>query len=225
MLKKLALFFLYYLFFFIVPLRAQQESILQDVSEIFIDKLVILAKANYPKVKAYEHNINIAKLNISKAKVDWLSIATFNINESPTNSTSASSPSLNGTQYGVGTSFGAILTKPYNVKAAKEELKIAELAQQEYNLNIETLVKQKYISYILQLKSLNWRLKALETAESTVKEVKHKFENGELKFDDYNRSLSLYSSAVQSRLDAEAAYLIAKCNLEEIIGIKIEDVK
>ena len=54
-----------------------QESMLADVSYPYLEKLVAAAKENYPKMKTYNHTIKIAKMNVSKAKLDWLNILSF----------------------------------------------------------------------------------------------------------------------------------------------------
>ena len=69
------------------------------------------------------------------------------------------------------------------------------------------------------------KTKNMENADGITKESKHKFEKGEITFDTYNSTYLAYSNSVQTKMDAEAAYLIAKSNLEEIIGAKLEDIK
>lgn len=202
-----------------------QESMIPNVSYTFLEKLIIAAKTNYPKYKTFEKRIDIAQLNVNKAKLDWFNIFTFSYVYSPSNATTIMTPSLNGYQIALSTSFGTILQKPNLIKNTKKELDIAKLNEQEYELNITALVKQKYFTYIQQLTVLNWRIKALEDAESTLKHIKYKFEKGEETFDNYNRVLGSFTSAVQSKIESEGAFLNAKSSLEEIIGSKLEDIK
>ena len=212
--------------------RAQvtaQESILSNVSNEYIKKLIDSAKAHYPKVKAFESKTNIARINVHKAKLDWFNILSFNYIYTPattaTVATTTGATFNTGYQIGVGTSIGNILMKPSQVRAAKEEYDIALLDMEEYNLNLETAVKQKYYSYLQQLAILNWRTKSMESADRIARENKYKYEKGEETFEKYNSTYSSYSSAVQSKIEAETAYLIAKSNLEEIIGVKLEAIK
>ena len=200
-----------------------QESMMTEVSYPYLQKLIATAKANYPKMKVYDHTIKIAQMNITRAKLDWLNALSFIyiINPGGSGSTGA----LGGFQTGVSVSIGTILQKPGLIKASREELSIANLGKDEYNLSIEAMVQQKYFTYVEQLTLLNWRNKDLQNLESTLKDLKYKFEKGEEAFENYNKALTAYSSGVQSRIQAEGAFLIAKSSLEEIIGVKLETIK
>ena len=202
-----------------------QESMIPNVSYTFLEKLIIAAKTNYPRYKAFEKKVDIAKLNVDKAKFDWLNLITFSYVYSPTNTTTIITPSLNGSQFAVSTSIGNVLMKPNQVKNAKRQLEIEELNRDEYDLNITALVKQKYFAYTQQISILNWRIKALEDAESTLKNIKYRFEKGEDTYDNYSRTLATYTSAVQSKIESEGAFLVAKSALEELVGVKLEDIK
>jgi len=212
------------LFLLAVNSSTAQESMMPDVSFPFLEKLLTAAKTNYPKMKTFDHKLDIANLKINFAKLDWFNIFTFAY--FPESNAAALSPTqANAYQLGFSTSIGTILQKPTNVKLAKQDYYIAELDQEEYNLTIEATVKERYYSYIKQLSLLNWRTKDLESAETVVKEIKYKFEKGEETFDDYNKALSLYSNSVQGKIESEGALLTAKSNLEEIIGAKLESIK
>ena len=196
-----------------------QESMMPDVSYEFLDKLIATAKANYPKNKTYDHTINIAKNNVKKAKLEWLNLVSFIYLYNPAGSVQS------GIQPGLSFSIGTILQKPGEIKTAKEELAIVKLSQEEYSLNLEAIVQQRYFTYIQTLTLLNWKTKDLQNAESTVKDIKYKFEKGEESFENYNKSLTMYSAGVQSKIQTEGAYLMAKSSLEEIIGAKLETIK
>ena len=207
-----------------------QESIIPSISDSYIEKLVASAKAHYPKAKTFEDRVNIAHYNVQKAKLDWFNVLTFNYVYTPSSSsgsvTTATGLSYaSGAQFGVGTSIGNILQKPGLVRVAKEEYDIAKMNQEEYALNITTIVKQRYYLYVQQLSALNWKTKNMESADRISKESKYKFEKGEVTFDTYNATYIAYSNSVQTKMDAEVAYLIAKSNLEEIIGVKLEEIK
>lgn len=216
------------LFLISFNLTRGQESMMPDVSYSYLEKLVAAAKANYPKMKAYDHSVKIARMNVQRANLDWWNILSFIYLYNPSgtnNNTSANSSILSGFQAGFSLSIGSILQKPGLVKAAKEELKIAQLSQEEYTLSIEAMVQQRYFLYIQQLTLLNWKTKDIQKLESTEKDVKYKFEKGEETFENYNKALTAYSTGIQAKIQAEGAYLIAKSNLEELIGVKLETIQ
>ena len=214
------------LFLLVALPSGAQESMMTEISYPFLEKLIAAAKANYPKAKTFDSRVNIAKLAVQKARQDWFNILSFNYLYSPNNSTTLVNPTLlNGYQFGASTSVGNIVQKPGVIKAAREDYKIALLNQEEYNMNLETLVKQRYFAYIQQMTLLNWRTKSLGTTESALTEIKYKFGKGEETFDNYNRAMGSYSTAIQTKIEAEGAFLIAKSNLEEIIGAKLDSIK
>ncbi len=222
---KYALFFVFLL---VTEMSTAQESMMQDVSYPFLEKLVTAAKTNYPKNKTFDHRLTIAALDIKKANLDWLNIVSFIYLYSPTGTanTGISNPSvLSGFQAGFSISIGTILQKPGLVKAAKEEYSIAKLNKEEYGLNIEAVVQQRYFQYIQQKTLLNWKSKDLESSETMMNDLKHKFEKGEVTFESYNSARTTYSNSIQSKIQAEGAYLVAKSNLEEIIGVKLESLE
>ncbi len=221
-----------FLIFFIISVNSihaqdTQESMMSSIDNTYLEKLIAAAKMNYPKMKTNQAIVNIAKMNVQKAKLDWLNIVNFNYLYSPNNTTTllVNTSLLNGYQIGVGTSIGSILQKPVNVKTAKKEYDIAQLNLDEYNLAIEAIVKQRYYAYIQQQVVLHWKMKNLEGADNTMKEIKYKFEKGLEIFDNYNKALASYSASVQAKIESEGAYLVAKSSLEEIIGVKLESIQ
>lgn len=208
-----------------IGVRAQ-ESMVTEVSYPFLEKLIATAKANYPRVRALQNRVNVAQMNVKKTRLDWFNIFTFTYLYSPNNSTTLVNPNLlNGYQVGFFTSVGNILQKPINVKSAREELNVTVMNQEEYLLNLEAQVKQRYYTYIQQLTILNWRTKSIQSAESSVNDLKYKFGKGEETFENYNKALGYYANTVQFKIEAEGALLIAKSNLEELLGAKLESIK
>ena len=204
-----------------------QGSIIKEGSASLLDSFIAAAKANYPRVKAFRSRVNIAEQNVTKAKLDWFNIVSFTYLYNPANSTTLINPNLllNGYQFGVSTSIGNILQRPGEVRNAREMLEIARYEQDEYYVNLEAIVKQRFYLYLQYSEMLKWRTKSVEGAESAVKESKYKFEKGQETFDNYNKALAVYSSNLQLKIEAEGAYLLARTNLEEIVGLKLESIK
>ena len=211
-----------------------QESIMPNISDTYIEKLVTSAKAHYPKAKMFEDRVKIAHINVQKAKIDWFSIFTFNYIWTPPNNASSSAGAVatttglsyaTGASFGIGTNLGMILQKPGLVKVAREEYDSAQMNEEEYLLNLTATVKQRSYVDVQQMSTLNFKTKMTESADHLAKEAKYKFEKGEQTFDQYNSAYLTYSNTVQSKMDTEVAFLIAKSSLEEIIGVKLEEIK
>jgi len=211
---------------FYVNFSQAQESMMSDISYPFLEKLIATAKRNYPRVQALELQKKIAWMAINKAKTGWFDIANFTYLYSPSGTVTLTNPTFtSGYQVGLTTSIGNILQKPGMVRVAKQQYKIAELTEQEYLLTLESLVKQRYFTYVQAMAVLNWRNKDIISAETGFKDIKYRFEKGEVQYENYNRAQEFYSTSIQTRIQAEGTMLVAKSNLEEIVGEKLEDVK
>jgi outer membrane protein TolC len=201
-------------------------SMLPNVSYPELDKLIEAAKQNYPRVRAFNHTVDAAKINVKKARLGWFDLFTFSFLYSPNNSTTLVNPSiLNGYQFGVFVNFGSLVQKPSLIKQAKAELAITQDQRDEYYLNLATMVRQRYFIYIQQLTILKLQIQAEQDAESNMEMAKHKFEKGEMTLDDYNKALGTLTDHTQAKIGGEGALLVAKSSLEELVGKKLEDVK
>lgn len=213
-----------------------QSSIIQDVDTAYLNKLIAIAKANYPRVKSYQNHINIAQQNIGKAKASYFDAFTFSyvyqphsstiVNTTPGTTTTGSNYSyFNGIQVGLFFNLGSYLEKPYASKIAKQELIIANNDRDEYFLTLTTEVKKRYYAYLLSLAALKIQVQAAQDAEEIAKSIRYKFEKGEETYDNYNKAQVTYADHNQTRIQAEAALLTARADLEELLGQQLESIK
>lgn len=201
-----------------------QESMMGELNPSFLQKLIDTAKAQYPRMKSFDHRVTIAQDNLKKAKLTWYDIISVSLFYSPSNTTALQNSTFSGYQAGLGFNFGSLLQKPYLIKQAKEDLIIAKLNLDEYNLSIETEVKNRYYKYLQQLTLLRLQTQTAIDADGLLKQLKFKFEKGEETFENYSRALMGYTEHRREINGTETELLIAKSNLEELIGKKIEDI-
>lgn len=206
-----------------------QESILGDINAAQLEKYVQLAKENYPKGKIARAQIESVKQSVPMATVSYLDL--FNVSyfyrpQKNQDVINISNPySVNGFQFGVNLNLGSFLQKPYMVKRAKADLKVAKLVSQDQDMLIETEVKHRYYTYIQNLSLLKISSQTAQDNRNISETSRHKFEKGEMSIDSYNVSRMLVSSSNTNKIQAELNYLVAKDALEEIIGQKLTDVK
>lgn len=221
------------------PLRAQ-ESIIPDINEAYLDKLIDIAKANYPRVKTNQSRVDAAKSNISKARISYLDAFTFSYVYQPhsttvvtptggtsTGTTTTSQPYsyFNGIQAGLFFNPGNFFQKPYAVKQARAEYQQLQNEQEEYLRTLVTEVKKRYYTYVLRVAEVKLQTQSALDAGEIVKSLRHKFEKGEDTYDNYNKAQVTYSDRVQTRILAESNLLAARADLEELLGEKLEDIK
>jgi len=203
-----------------------QESMMTDISYVFLEKLIATAKENYPRMNNFEGRIKIAQTTVGQEQLSWLDAFSFNYVYNPNNSLDRVNPTLfNGYQAAFNFNLSSILQKPGNVKQAKESVKLAQYDLDEYNLTLEAEVKRRYFSYVQALANLRLQTKASSDALNISREIKTKYEKSETTFELYTMSQMSYSGAVQSKITAESNFLIAKASLEELLTKKVEEVQ
>ena len=196
-----------------------------DVSPEYLQRLVDTAKKYFPRMETFDHRANIARENIKKAKLSWFELFTFSYLYSPNNSSTLVNPStLNGYQFGIFFNISSILIKPHSVKQAREELAISKLDKLEYGRNLEAEVKARYYRYVQAQVVLRIRKQAAIDAENILKQIQHKFEKSEDSFENFNKFSIAYADRRQAAIESEGSLLIAKSNLEEMLGKKIEEI-
>jgi outer membrane protein TolC len=207
-----------------------QVSMMPDVSQAYLAKLIDTAKANYPKFKATAARVNASKAAYKKAKAgvyDFISLSYvyYPGNTYPVYGNNSISTALNGYQAGVFLNVGSMLQKPATVTQAREEYKAVAMENETIELNIEQEVRKRYFTYLEYLNIVKIKVKAMGDVEDVQKHIKYKFEKGEVGFDIYNQALLSYSTYSQEKITAEASLLIAKSSLEELLGTTLENIK
>ncbi len=201
-----------------------QETI-TDYSTVYLEKLIATAKENYPRINAFKARIEIANTNISKEQLSWLDALSFTYVYKPKNTLDVNNPIVfDGYQAGVSFNLSSLMQKPANVKQAKLERKIAEYDQQEYYLTIESEVKRRYFAYLQQFNALKLQSKLVSDIQNVSRDIKTKYEKGEISFDSYSLGQNSLSTAIQNKIAIESNFLSAKALLEELLNKKLEEV-
>ncbi|TDB59797.1 TolC family protein [Arundinibacter roseus] len=213
------------LLFWGAPLHAQ-ETLADEMSMPFMERLIGIAKTNYPTAKRYQENVTMANQLLKKARLSYFDLLSFSYLFSPTQTIAAVNPSfLNGYQFAIFINIGAILQKPYVIRQANSEFKIAQYDQDAYLLNLEAEVKRRYIQYIQRRSVYRLKSAAFLDVESMLKEIKYKYQNGTETLENYNKVLLMLSDHTQGKLAAESEMLIAQSDLEELIGQKLATIR
>ncbi|MBC8053219.1 MAG: TolC family protein [Sphingobacteriaceae bacterium] len=227
MIKNLALSGIIVFIFTIKISSAQntQVSILEEVSYVYVEKLIAVAKENYPRIKTYASRIAISESKVSNAKLSWLSPLSLSYVYSPTTNLNLANPTFfSGYQIGFSFNLSAVLQTPATIKQSKEELKITRYDFEEYLASLTAEVKTRYFTYLQASKSLKLIYQSNQDSRDFFTSVKHKYENGEVTFENYNTAASSLATSNQGKITAEVTLLQAKVALEELLGIRLEEV-
>lgn len=205
-----------------------QESVIPEINYADIQKYIALAKKNYPKRKILEAQKEAVKTGIPIAQVGYLDMFTANYFYRPDDKdilNPVNPYSVNGFQFGINLNLGNILQKPFLVKRAKAEYRVAQLESEEYDMILEREVKTRYYDYIQQVNQLKIFTQTAQDNKGVAESLRRRFERGEITIDAYNQSRVAASASSTARIQVEIEYLKTKDALEEIIGEKLTNTK
>lgn len=196
------------------------------------EKLVQLAWQNYPSSEIYTSKVRIAEKKISLEKFSWTDDvkASFNFNQRNIQQGLSSDPDEVGNNFypwynfGIGVTVGSFVQTPIKTSIAKEELDIANASLNQHKLSIRAEVLRRYKDYQLKLELLKIRAQAVEDAYSTHLLITRDFEKGAATLEEFIKSAAAYNSTTEAKLIAEKNVQESKITLEEMIGIKVEEV-
>ncbi|MBE7171081.1 MAG: TolC family protein [Williamsia sp.] len=214
-----------------------QQSMLDEVSVKYLDTLIKIAKANNPRHKIYAAQVGIAQNNLNRVRLSWLegiglyyiyiprSVAVIDsIRGGTPYATTSTKVNSNPFQFGFSINLGSLFQKPAQISALKGQREVSKLEQQEYELTIESNVKQAYYKYIQQVVLLRKRTQQEADGQIMLTSVKSRFERGQETFDNYTKAQLLYNQQGQDRINTESEMLTAKAQLEELLNKKLEEI-
>jgi outer membrane protein TolC len=203
-----------------------QESLMQEVSNEFLGKLIDTAKKYYPIVKVNQHKIAMASINMKKSQLGWFDFFSITLNYSPSGGASSlNQPTLSGFSIGMFINIASLLQKPLLIKTSKEEYEIAKLNKEEYDITFAQDVRVRYYKYVQFSILIRVQSKISLESESIVKEARYKYEKGEANFETFTKALIYESDMKKDLIEAEANYLIAKSGLESFVGKKLAEIQ
>lgn len=196
----------------------------------FGEKLVQLAWRNHPSNEAVRREVNIAEYNVKQQNVSWLENIRImgNVNEFTLNP--AADPWGRATMFpryniGAAITLGTFFTIPYNIKKSREVAIISQANVNTQKLAVRNEVLKLYNEYLMRERIFKLQSQALLDNETSHKLEEQRFRRGDITFELYSTSLAAYNDALIAQLQAERDFKNAKLDLEEWIGMRLEDVR
>ena len=194
------------------------------------EKLVQIAWKNNPTNEIYRREVTIADVDVRQSTTAWLDIVRFtgNMNEFTINpQTDVYGRSAFFPRYNISASIslGQFFSIPYNTKRNKERLVMAQSNVNAQKLAVRNAVLKAYNAFLLREKIFKVQSQLLLDNETSHKLIEQRFKNGETNFETYSLSLNNYSEITIGQMEAETNYKNAKLDLEQLIGMRLEDVR
>lgn len=196
----------------------------------FGEKLVQLAWKNHPSNETFRREVDIAQTTVRQSTAAWLDIFSVagNLNEFTINpNADIYGRSAYWPKYNVraSISLGQFFTIPATTRVNKHRLMIAQANVNTQKLTVRNQVLKAYNEYVLREKMYKVQSQLLLDNETSHKLIEQRFKNGETNFETYSLSLSNYTTMTVAQLEAERNYKNAKLDLEQLIGMRLEDVR
>lgn len=218
------------------PLFAQNvdynKVILPESSQSseFEERLVQLAWRNHPSNEVLRRQVNMAGYDVKQSNTAWLDNihVSGNLNEFTLNKASdpwgraAFFPKYN---IGATISLGTFFNTPYNIKKNREALIISQANLNAQKLAVRNEVLKLYNEYLMLERVYKLQSQTLLDNETAHKLAEQRFKRGEVDFETYSASLASYNDVMIGQLQAERDYKNAKLDLEQWIGMRLEDVR
>jgi outer membrane protein TolC len=194
------------------------------------EKLVQIAWRNHPGNEVFRREASIAVYEVRQSTSSWLDIVRFtgNMNEFTINpAADIQGRAFYYPKYNISASIslGQFFSIPYTTRKNKERLAIAESNVNAQKLTVRNSVMKAYNELQLREKVYKVQSQLLLDNETSHKLIEQRFKNGETDFATYSLSLNNYSQLNIANLQAETDYKNAKLDLEQLIGMRLEDVR
>ena len=191
----------------------------------YIEKLVAVAWENYPKNHSFYRKKIEANENVKQARNSWMNnLNLFTSFNSVNNSQSQNFTIVPSLGMGLSLNVGSIYCLPGKIKIAKEMLKIAENEINAQKLYIRSQVITRFNDVKLNMDLLKLQTEAAVELKMTVAAVKEKFLKGEISVEEYNKAYVSYTVAMERAITSESNYRSSKANLEELLGVALEQI-
>jgi outer membrane protein TolC len=203
----------------ILPERVQSAD--------FGEKLVQLAWKNHPTNEILRRDVAIAEYQVGRSAADWLNMITVqgNLNEFNIKEQNPNVPVfLPRYNFGLIVPLGIFVKNPNETKQNKQKLLIAHEEINAQKLEVRRVVLKAYNDYLLTEKVFKILSQQFSDTESNLKLIEQRFKRGETNFEVYTSSQAELNRASIAMLQADRDFKNAKLDLEQLIGVKLEDV-
>jgi outer membrane protein TolC len=197
------------------------------------NKLVELAYNNPSiKIRDYEKDKTVSELH--KAGANWLNYVTVsaNLNEVTlkTYKSSSSTTDIRNQIYyplwnvGINVPLGSLVGKGSDVKIARKNIAIATAEQEVAKRQIKAMVLSKYHDYLMTKEMLTLQNEVTEDDYTAFQTAETKLASGSISYESYTNTSQRYNDDRNKKLSLERDLNNVKLEIEEIIGVRLEDV-
>lgn len=193
----------------------------------FGEKLVQLAWSNHPSVKSTVENTEIARLDRTLSRWQWLDgiTATGNLNEFTITGNTEQATLFPRYNFAVSVSLGQFVRVPTQTNIAKSRMLNAGHDVNEKKLE----VREQVMAALEKLKEsyliINLRKKGKEDFRTMYVNAEKKFLSGDLDIEKYQSAIQFYYVRSEELVQATSTFNQEKLALESLVGINLEEIE
>lgn len=214
-------------------LKAQTTKPVKDATQDDIQNKLVQLAYNNPsiKVRDYEKDKTVSELH--KAGANWLNYVTLsaNLNEVTlkTYKSSNTTDIRNQIYYplwnvGINVPLGSLVGKGNDVKIARKNVAIATAEQEVARRQVKAMVLSKYHDYLMTKEMLTLQNEITEDDYTAFQTAETKLASGSISYESYTSTSQRYNDDRNKKLSLERDLSNVKLEIEEIIGVRLEDV-
>lgn len=195
---------------------------------VIVERLVQLALKG-PVYDVSVHQISAAEYKVIGVKKSWFNLLAISLNYN--DQTFAKPPA--GTSYanvypkyffGLTIPIGTIVSKGSEIKAAREDVKIAHDNQEILARTIRADVRTKYAQYKNATELILVQTQVENDFSAMYNKALQKFQDGTLTVETFNDASRSFNLEKTKRLQAQLQQELIKIDLEKTIGVPLETV-
>lgn len=201
-----------------------------DTSQItdIRERLVQLALQN-PNFEIADRNVNVATYQLRKAKGSWLGAlsASGNVNEytiKPPKDLAPQATLYPKYNFSVNLPLDFFTSKGNDVKIARENVYIANAQKNDQYRTIRKAVLSKYEDYLLHKEKLELITRMTQSEYTEYKLAEKDFSDGLVTPEVFKKAEGAYYEQLMRKADFQRNFSIAKLELEQMIGVSIDDI-
>jgi outer membrane protein TolC len=198
----------------------------------FADRLVQLAWQNHAANRNFELDVISTEKAIKLARFEWLDLISLNLNintgslQNFGKFTANEGENLFFPWYNMGISLSPsrFFTVPAEVELARFEHQKSQELLNAQKLRLRAEVLTRYEVYLHNLEMVKVITESYELANSNFVLARERFNKGDVTLDEFNAANATKIAALTGKMGAEMQFMLAKIALEEMIGMKLEEV-
>ena len=189
------------------------------------EKLVQLALQN-PNYEVIDRTVSKSYYELKKAKTSWLDVlsAQSNVNSITINSQNPAATLYPKWNVGIAVPFDFFFVRSNNIKIAKENYLISEAQRNEMYRRVKAEVLTAYENYLMFKALLDLQIRVTQDDYTLYISKEKDYQDGIILQEDYNKAYKAWADQQTKRLEAQKNYNVARIELEQMIGVPIEQV-